>query len=179
MCDFVYFGLKKKPRGQKTGDTLNSGLCVSLLNFHPLDFMRRKMLSAALFAFIPVCRLHCQAAECGAFLRWGFCCDFHLEAEGLPPATPPSKPTLNCSKQEGGDRCFLTCQSQVHISSGELVGSYNAGITFSSAPSLPPRLGLQLLLLICLSGTKGRCGYQEIGPKQTVLQLMQISVYTN
>uniref|UniRef100_A0A4W6D140 Signal peptide, CUB and EGF-like domain-containing protein 3 n=1 Tax=Lates calcarifer TaxID=8187 RepID=A0A4W6D140_LATCA len=33
---------------------------------------------------------------------------------------PPSKPTLNCSKQEGGDRCFLTCQSQVHISSGEL-----------------------------------------------------------
>uniref|UniRef100_A0AAQ5Z103 Signal peptide, CUB and EGF-like domain-containing protein 2 n=1 Tax=Amphiprion ocellaris TaxID=80972 RepID=A0AAQ5Z103_AMPOC len=41
------------------------------------------------------------------------------EAEGLPSANPPSKPTLNCSKQEGGDRCFLTCQSQVHISSGE------------------------------------------------------------
>uniref|UniRef100_A0A8D3C0L4 Signal peptide, CUB and EGF-like domain-containing protein 3 n=1 Tax=Scophthalmus maximus TaxID=52904 RepID=A0A8D3C0L4_SCOMX len=37
---------------------------------------------------------------------------------------PPSKPTLNCSKQEGGDRCFLTCQSQVHISSGELVEPY-------------------------------------------------------
>uniref|UniRef100_A0A8C9ZM94 Signal peptide, CUB and EGF-like domain-containing protein 2 n=1 Tax=Sander lucioperca TaxID=283035 RepID=A0A8C9ZM94_SANLU len=44
-----------------------------------------------------------------------------IEAEGFPPANPPSKPTLNCSKQEGGDRCFLTCQSQVHISSGELV----------------------------------------------------------
>uniref|UniRef100_A0A3P8VP58 Signal peptide, CUB and EGF-like domain-containing protein 3 n=1 Tax=Cynoglossus semilaevis TaxID=244447 RepID=A0A3P8VP58_CYNSE len=44
-----------------------------------------------------------------------------VEAEGLPPAKPPSKPTLNCSKQEGGDRCFLTCQSQVHISSGKLV----------------------------------------------------------
>uniref|UniRef100_A0A8C6KLL5 Signal peptide, CUB domain, EGF-like 2 n=1 Tax=Nothobranchius furzeri TaxID=105023 RepID=A0A8C6KLL5_NOTFU len=29
-------------------------------------------------------------------------------------------PTLNCSKQQGRDRCFLTCQSQVHISSGEL-----------------------------------------------------------
>uniref|UniRef100_A0A3B3YJ72 Signal peptide, CUB and EGF-like domain-containing protein 2 n=1 Tax=Poecilia mexicana TaxID=48701 RepID=A0A3B3YJ72_9TELE len=29
-------------------------------------------------------------------------------------------PTLNCSKQHGGDRCFLNCQSQVHISSGEL-----------------------------------------------------------
>ncbi|KAG7244312.1 hypothetical protein INR49_004012 [Caranx melampygus] len=41
-----------------------------------------------------------------------------IEAEGLPPAKPPSKPTLNCSKQEGGDHCFLTCQSQVHISSG-------------------------------------------------------------
>ncbi|KAG8001567.1 DENN domain-containing protein 5A [Nibea albiflora] len=41
-----------------------------------------------------------------------------IEAEGLPPANPPSKPTLNCSKLEGGDRCFLTCQSQVHISSG-------------------------------------------------------------
>lgn len=50
-----------------------------------------------------------------------FCSDFHLEAQGLPPANPPSKPTLNCSKQEGGDRCFLTCQSQVHISSGEFV----------------------------------------------------------
>uniref|UniRef100_A0A3Q3X3C6 Protein CEGP1 n=1 Tax=Mola mola TaxID=94237 RepID=A0A3Q3X3C6_MOLML len=43
-----------------------------------------------------------------------------VETEGLPPATPPSKPTLNCSKQEGGDRCFLTCQSQVHISSGDV-----------------------------------------------------------
>lgn len=55
------------------------------------------------------------------FFTLEFCCDFYLEAEGLPPANPPSKPTLNCSKQEGGDRCFLTCQSQVHISSGELV----------------------------------------------------------
>uniref|UniRef100_A0A8C5FZB7 Signal peptide, CUB and EGF-like domain-containing protein 2 n=1 Tax=Gouania willdenowi TaxID=441366 RepID=A0A8C5FZB7_GOUWI len=43
-----------------------------------------------------------------------------IEAKGLPPTNPPSKPTLNCSKQEGGDRCFLTCQSQVHISSGFL-----------------------------------------------------------
>uniref|UniRef100_A0A8C7TSD3 Signal peptide, CUB domain, EGF-like 2 n=1 Tax=Oncorhynchus mykiss TaxID=8022 RepID=A0A8C7TSD3_ONCMY len=36
------------------------------------------------------------------------------------PLQPPSKPTLNCSRQEGGDRCYLTCQSQVHITSGEL-----------------------------------------------------------
>uniref|UniRef100_A0A8C7YFK2 Signal peptide, CUB domain, EGF-like 2 n=1 Tax=Oryzias sinensis TaxID=183150 RepID=A0A8C7YFK2_9TELE len=43
-----------------------------------------------------------------------------VEAEGLPPANPPSKPTLNCSKLPGGDRCFLTCKSQVHFSSGEL-----------------------------------------------------------
>uniref|UniRef100_A0A3B5M4I3 Signal peptide, CUB domain, EGF-like 2 n=1 Tax=Xiphophorus couchianus TaxID=32473 RepID=A0A3B5M4I3_9TELE len=43
-----------------------------------------------------------------------------VKAEGLTPANPPSKPTLNCSKQHGGDRCFLNCQSQVHISSGEL-----------------------------------------------------------
>lgn len=55
------------------------------------------------------------------FLTLEFCSDFHLEAQGLPPANPPSKPTLNCSKQEGGDRCFLTCQSQVHISSGEFI----------------------------------------------------------
>ncbi|XP_034737616.1 signal peptide, CUB and EGF-like domain-containing protein 2 isoform X1 [Etheostoma cragini] len=41
-----------------------------------------------------------------------------IEAEGFPPVKPLSKPTLNCSKQEGGDSCFLTCQSQVHISSG-------------------------------------------------------------
>uniref|UniRef100_A0A8C6KLR4 Signal peptide, CUB and EGF-like domain-containing protein 2 n=1 Tax=Nothobranchius furzeri TaxID=105023 RepID=A0A8C6KLR4_NOTFU len=43
-----------------------------------------------------------------------------VKAEGVAPATPLSKPTLNCSKQQGRDRCFLTCQSQVHISSGEL-----------------------------------------------------------
>lgn len=55
------------------------------------------------------------------FFTLEFCSDFHLEAQGLPPANPHSKPTLNCSKQEGGDRCFLTCQSQVHISSGELM----------------------------------------------------------
>ncbi|XP_064192985.1 signal peptide, CUB and EGF-like domain-containing protein 2 isoform X2 [Anguilla rostrata] len=41
-----------------------------------------------------------------------------VEVEGVPPAQPPAKATLNCSRQEGGDRCFLTCQSQVHISSG-------------------------------------------------------------
>lgn len=57
------------------------------------------------------------------FLRWSFVVIFPvIEAEGFPPAAPPSKPTLNCSKQEGGDRCFLTCQSQVHISSGESFG---------------------------------------------------------
>uniref|UniRef100_A0A8C7SM71 Signal peptide, CUB and EGF-like domain-containing protein 2 n=1 Tax=Oncorhynchus mykiss TaxID=8022 RepID=A0A8C7SM71_ONCMY len=43
-----------------------------------------------------------------------------IEAEGFPATKPPSKPTLNCSRQEGGDRCYLTCQSQVHITSGEL-----------------------------------------------------------
>lgn len=53
------------------------------------------------------------------FFTLEFCSDFHLEAQGLPLANPPSKATLNCSKQEGGDRCSLTCQSQVHISSGE------------------------------------------------------------
>ncbi|KAG9352391.1 hypothetical protein JZ751_020804 [Albula glossodonta] len=41
-----------------------------------------------------------------------------IETKGLPAPKPPTKPTLNCSKQEGGDHCFLTCQSQVHISSG-------------------------------------------------------------
>lgn len=67
-----------------------------------------------------------------------FCCGFHLEAEGLPPEKPPSKPTLNCSKQEGGDRCFLTCQSQVHISSGEL-----------AEPDLKHHLPLQILNQTC------------------------------
>ncbi|MEQ2251397.1 Signal peptide, CUB and EGF-like domain-containing protein 2 [Ilyodon furcidens] len=41
-----------------------------------------------------------------------------IKAEGLTPANLPSKPTLNCSKQHGGDLCFLNCKSQVHISSG-------------------------------------------------------------
>uniref|UniRef100_A0A3Q3R8J9 Signal peptide, CUB and EGF-like domain-containing protein 2 n=1 Tax=Monopterus albus TaxID=43700 RepID=A0A3Q3R8J9_MONAL len=59
----------------------------------------------------PGYRLHWNKKDC-------------IEDEGLPPAKPPSKPTLNCSKQEGGDHCFLTCQSQVHISSGELVETH-------------------------------------------------------
>lgn len=67
------------------------------------------------------------------FFTLEFCSDSHLEAQGLPPANPHSKPTLNCSKQEGGDRCFLTCQSQVHISSGELMlphGHCHDGVFF-------------------------------------------------
>lgn len=55
------------------------------------------------------------------FFTLEFCCGFYLEDDSLPPAKPPSKPTLNCSKQKGGDRCFLTCQSQVQISSGEWI----------------------------------------------------------
>uniref|UniRef100_A0AAX7U3G4 Signal peptide, CUB and EGF-like domain-containing protein 2 n=1 Tax=Astatotilapia calliptera TaxID=8154 RepID=A0AAX7U3G4_ASTCA len=55
--------------------------------------------------------------EC--FCRPGY--KLHWNKKDCIGRLPPSKPTLNCSKQEGGDRCFLTCQSQVHISSGELV----------------------------------------------------------
>uniref|UniRef100_I3JFM8 Signal peptide, CUB and EGF-like domain-containing protein 2 n=1 Tax=Oreochromis niloticus TaxID=8128 RepID=I3JFM8_ORENI len=57
--------------------------------------------------------------EC--FCRPGY--KLHWNKKDCIGRLPPSKPTLNCSKQEGGDRCFLTCQSQVHISSGELVES--------------------------------------------------------
>ncbi|XP_015193504.2 signal peptide, CUB and EGF-like domain-containing protein 2 isoform X1 [Lepisosteus oculatus] len=53
----------------------------------------------------PGYRLHWNKKDC-------------IEAEGFPAAKAPSKPILNCSKQEGSDCCFLTCQSQVHISSG-------------------------------------------------------------
>lgn len=65
---------------------------------------------------------HCCNQNCVfVFYTLEFCCGFYLEDDSVPPAKPPSKPTLNCSKQKGGDRCFLTCQSQVHISSGEWI----------------------------------------------------------
>uniref|UniRef100_A0A3Q2P3T4 Signal peptide, CUB domain, EGF-like 2 n=1 Tax=Fundulus heteroclitus TaxID=8078 RepID=A0A3Q2P3T4_FUNHE len=61
-----------------------------------------------------------------------------IKAEGLTPANLPSKPTLNCSKQHGGDRCFLNCQSQVHISSG-MEDSY----TVTCGMPLPCLAGVQ------------------------------------
>ncbi|XP_029112382.1 signal peptide, CUB and EGF-like domain-containing protein 2 isoform X2 [Scleropages formosus] len=41
-----------------------------------------------------------------------------IKADHLATAKTPAKPTLNCSKLDGGDRCFLTCQSHVHINNG-------------------------------------------------------------
>uniref|UniRef100_A0A8C2I8U6 Signal peptide, CUB and EGF-like domain-containing protein 2 n=1 Tax=Cyprinus carpio TaxID=7962 RepID=A0A8C2I8U6_CYPCA len=32
--------------------------------------------------------------------------------------SPPARPALHCSKRGGGELCYLTCQSQVHIISG-------------------------------------------------------------
>uniref|UniRef100_A0A674A7E6 Signal peptide, CUB domain, EGF-like 2 n=1 Tax=Salmo trutta TaxID=8032 RepID=A0A674A7E6_SALTR len=58
--------------------------------------------------------------------RGGFECHchpgykLHWNKKDCIATKPPSKPTLNCSRQEGSDRCYLTCQSQVHITSGEL-----------------------------------------------------------
>ncbi|XP_067298806.1 signal peptide, CUB and EGF-like domain-containing protein 2 isoform X6 [Pseudorasbora parva] len=56
---------------------------------------------------------HCHA---GYKLHWNKkdC----IEAEDSPLVPSPARPTLNCSKQGGGELCYLTCQSQVHISSG-------------------------------------------------------------
>ncbi|XP_016138350.1 signal peptide, CUB and EGF-like domain-containing protein 2 [Sinocyclocheilus grahami] len=56
---------------------------------------------------------HCHA---GYKLHWNKkdC----IEAEDSPLVPPPARPTLNCSKQGGGELCYLTCQSQVHIISG-------------------------------------------------------------
>lgn len=124
-----HFGLKTW--GTKTGDTLNSVLfslqfsvtwfsCAWVKHpkcfdgvgaFRMLDFLC--LISMCLFLIVTI--------KSVLFYLGSFVVVFYLEAEVLPPTKPPSKPTLNCSKQEGGDRCFLTCQSQVHISSGELV----------------------------------------------------------
>ncbi|XP_043100357.1 signal peptide, CUB and EGF-like domain-containing protein 2 isoform X4 [Puntigrus tetrazona] len=55
---------------------------------------------------------HCHA---GHKLHWNKK-DCIAEDSALVP--PPARPTLNCSKQGGGELCYLTCKSQVHISSG-------------------------------------------------------------
>ncbi|KAJ8271495.1 hypothetical protein COCON_G00103540 [Conger conger] len=57
---------------------------------------------------------HCNA---GFKLHWN-------KKDCVEAAEQPAKATLNCSRQEGGDQCFLTCQSQVHISSGGNEDSY-------------------------------------------------------
>ncbi|XP_034164309.2 signal peptide, CUB and EGF-like domain-containing protein 2 isoform X2 [Pangasianodon hypophthalmus] len=56
---------------------------------------------------------HCRA---GYRLHWNKkdC----IEADGSPVLMVPVRPTLNCSKHGGAEHCFLTCQSQVNISSG-------------------------------------------------------------
>ncbi|XP_028649589.1 signal peptide, CUB and EGF-like domain-containing protein 2 isoform X1 [Erpetoichthys calabaricus] len=41
-----------------------------------------------------------------------------IESEGVPGDKLHSKAILNCSKVEGIDCCFLTCQSHVHIQAG-------------------------------------------------------------
>uniref|UniRef100_A0A3P9QIY2 Signal peptide, CUB domain, EGF-like 2 n=1 Tax=Poecilia reticulata TaxID=8081 RepID=A0A3P9QIY2_POERE len=51
--------------------------------------------------------------EC--FCRPGY--KLHWNKKDCISKLMPLYPTLNCSKQHGGDRCFLNCQSQVHISS--------------------------------------------------------------
>ncbi|XP_017556118.1 signal peptide, CUB and EGF-like domain-containing protein 2 isoform X1 [Pygocentrus nattereri] len=56
---------------------------------------------------------HCHA---GYRLHWNKkdC----VEADGFPAEAALAKPTLNCSKHGGAEHCYLTCQSQVNISSG-------------------------------------------------------------
>uniref|UniRef100_A0A8C9W1Z0 Signal peptide, CUB domain, EGF-like 2 n=1 Tax=Scleropages formosus TaxID=113540 RepID=A0A8C9W1Z0_SCLFO len=54
----------------------------------------------------------------------------------------PAKPTLNCSKLDGGDRCFLTCQSHVHINNG----TRRCPVLMHFVP--------QLVMLCLLSGRK-------------------------
>ena len=99
-----------KTWGQKTGDTLNSALF--LFNSPSLDF-------TSVLSETPKVQRSCGSGRDAGpgragpgraswaqwkvfFLTLEFCCGFHLEAEGVPPANPPSKPTLNCSKQGGG-----------------------------------------------------------------------------
>lgn len=123
VWDIPHFGLK--PGGQKQEILWILFSFFSLIFCHLVFFCLSKtsqmMKSSSLFlCFIFMCLFPLSQSNV-FFFTLEFCCVFYLEAEGLPPAKPPSKPTLNCSKQEGGDRCFLTCQSQVHISSGELV----------------------------------------------------------
>ncbi|XP_066503801.1 signal peptide, CUB and EGF-like domain-containing protein 2 isoform X2 [Hoplias malabaricus] len=56
---------------------------------------------------------HCQS---GYRLHWNKkdC----VESEGSPGTVALAKPTLNCNKHGGAEHCYLTCQSQVNISSG-------------------------------------------------------------
>ncbi|XP_048856015.1 signal peptide, CUB and EGF-like domain-containing protein 2 [Brienomyrus brachyistius] len=56
---------------------------------------------------------HCHA---GFSLHWNKkdC----IRADDQAASRAPVKPTLNCTKVEGSDRCLLNCQSQVHISGG-------------------------------------------------------------
>uniref|UniRef100_A0A672MSQ2 Signal peptide, CUB and EGF-like domain-containing protein 2 n=1 Tax=Sinocyclocheilus grahami TaxID=75366 RepID=A0A672MSQ2_SINGR len=67
---------------------------------------------------------HCHA---GYKLHWNKkdC----IEDSALVP--PPARPTLNCSKQGGGELCYLTCQSSSFVCMLEFAWSFSDTFTFT------------------------------------------------
>ncbi|XP_072515941.1 signal peptide, CUB and EGF-like domain-containing protein 2 isoform X1 [Salminus brasiliensis] len=98
-----------------------------------------------------------------------------VEADGFSAVAAPAKPTLNCSKHGGAEHCYLTCQSQVNISSGAedsytvTCGLPLSGMADSSSPCVGSDTSCahRIKTVATFKSGPGKCGLKRSQDKFT------------